>query len=141
MSCSYGVLAGTLVGAATLAFADQPGESLNKIARGASIGLYAGILLGFYVVYGVPADEEPAPLPPDDDAPAATPPTTLLQQDLNRRFGIQNQFRLGRHRMAIRRVNSELRYRMIESPSLLIAPVVSDRGLEGAVVQYALMKF
>lgn len=53
MSCSYGVLAGTLVGAATLAFSDKPGDNLNKIARGASFGLYAGILLGTYVVYGV----------------------------------------------------------------------------------------
>jgi hypothetical protein len=53
MSCTYGVLAGSLVGAATLAFEDQPGDNLNKVARGASIGLYAGILLGLYVVYGV----------------------------------------------------------------------------------------
>lgn len=58
MSCSYGVLAGTLVGAATLAFSDKPGDNLNKVARGASIGLYLGILLGVYVVYGVPNQEE-----------------------------------------------------------------------------------
>ncbi len=50
MSCTYGVLAGTLVGTATLAFTDKPGDNLNRIARGASIGLYAGILLGLYVV-------------------------------------------------------------------------------------------
>ncbi len=50
MSCTYGVLAGTLVGTATLAFSDKPGDNLNRIARGASIGLYAGILLGLYVV-------------------------------------------------------------------------------------------
>jgi len=52
-SVTYGVLAGTLVGAATLAFTKSPGENLNKIARGASLGLYLGIGLGFYVVYGV----------------------------------------------------------------------------------------
>ncbi len=57
MSCTYGVLAGTLVGAAMLAFTDQPGENLNKVARGASIGLYSGILLGLYIVYGV--NDEP----------------------------------------------------------------------------------
>ena len=62
MSCSYGVLAGTLVGVATLAFTDRPGDNLNKVARGASLGLYAGILLGAYIVYGVPADEE-EPIP------------------------------------------------------------------------------
>ncbi|MCB0356141.1 MAG: hypothetical protein KDD40_03995, partial [Bdellovibrionales bacterium] len=53
-SCTYGVLAGTLVGAATLAFTEQPGENINRVARGASLGLYAGILLGLYVVYIVP---------------------------------------------------------------------------------------
>src|SRR3954466_5137851 len=79
VSCSYGVLAGTLVGAATLAFSDKPGDNLNKVARGASLGLYAGILLGAYVVYGVPAEDEDAAaqlgrtvlLPPQRLAPVA----------------------------------------------------------------------
>lgn len=57
-TCTYGVLAGTLVGAATLAFTNNPGDNLNNIARGASIGLYAGILLGAYIVYGVDGGEE-----------------------------------------------------------------------------------
>ena len=70
-SCTYGVLAGTLVGAATLAFTEQPGENINRVARGASLGLYAGILLGLYVIYIVPGqvDDEfegdPNLLPPD----------------------------------------------------------------------------
>lgn len=59
MSCSYGVLAGTLVGAASLAFTDQPGDNLNRVARGASLGLYAGIALGFYVAYMIPNEEPP----------------------------------------------------------------------------------
>ncbi|MES2857242.1 MAG: hypothetical protein V4692_15340, partial [Bdellovibrionota bacterium] len=58
LSCSYGVLAGTLVGAATLAFSDKPGDNLNKIARGASLGLYAGIALGLFVMYGGPSESE-----------------------------------------------------------------------------------
>jgi len=63
-SCTYGVLAGTLVGAASLAFTDRPGDKLNRVARGASLGLYTGILLGLYVVYIVPSlgnesDEDP----------------------------------------------------------------------------------
>jgi len=58
MSCTYGVLAGTLVGAASLAFTKQPGENLHRVARGASLGLYAGIALGFYVVYGVSDETE-----------------------------------------------------------------------------------
>lgn len=55
MSCTYGVLAGTLVGAASLAFEDDPGDNLQKVARGASIGLYVGIGLGFYTVYYLPS--------------------------------------------------------------------------------------
>jgi hypothetical protein len=58
MACTYGVLAGALVGAASLAFTSQPGENLGRVARGASIGLYTGILLGLYVVYIVPGLEE-----------------------------------------------------------------------------------
>lgn len=57
-SATYGVMAGTLVGAATLAFTDQPGENLNRVARGASLGLYAGIILGLYAVYIVPRQLE-----------------------------------------------------------------------------------
>ena len=57
-SATYGVLAGTIVGAATLAFSDNPGDNLQRIARGASLGLYAGIALGLYVTYGVPTEEE-----------------------------------------------------------------------------------
>lgn len=57
-SVTYGVLAGTLVGVASLAFTSNPGENLNKIARGASLGLYLGIGLGLYVVYGG-GDENP----------------------------------------------------------------------------------
>ena len=54
MSCTYGVLAGTLVGAASLAFTDKPGDNLQRVARGASLGLYAGIALGYYTVYYLP---------------------------------------------------------------------------------------
>lgn len=57
-SVTYGVLAGTLVGVASLAFTTNPGENLNRIARGASLGLYLGIGLGLYVAYGVPEGNE-----------------------------------------------------------------------------------
>lgn len=62
-SCTYGVLAGTLVGAASLAFTKRPGDNLNRVARGASLGLYTGILLGLYVIYIVPGLEKE----PDED--------------------------------------------------------------------------
>ena len=43
------------MGAATLAIEDEPDEKIHRIARGASLGLYTGILLGLYVVYLLPA--------------------------------------------------------------------------------------
>lgn len=54
LSCTYGVLAGTLVGAASLAFVDKPGDNLQHVARGASIGLYIGVGLGYYTAYVLP---------------------------------------------------------------------------------------
>lgn len=69
MSCTYGVLAGTLVGAASLAFVDKPGDNLQRVARGASLGLYAGIGLGYYTVYYLPKklqQEEEDRLDPDN---------------------------------------------------------------------------
>lgn len=68
MSCTYGVMAGTLVGAASLAFVDRPGENLQRVARGASLGLYTGIFLGWYTVYYLPKQlqrEEEERLDPD----------------------------------------------------------------------------
>lgn len=62
-ACTYGLFAGTLVGAASLAFTEQPGNNLNRVARGASLGFYAGILLGLYAIYLVP--DAPDPDSPD----------------------------------------------------------------------------
>jgi hypothetical protein len=53
LTSTYGVLAGGLTGLASLAF--YPGHAADhtrNIAMGASIGLYVGILLGAYIVYG-----------------------------------------------------------------------------------------
>lgn len=97
LSATYGALAGALVGGASLAFSDRPGDNLNKVARGASLGLYAGILLGLYVVYGNRGSSS------DDD--------------------------------------NDDDYAKLETPKLLIAPVITDRGLEGAEASYAVLTF
>jgi hypothetical protein len=71
MSCTYGVLAGTLVGAASLAFVDKPGDNLQRVARGASLGLYMGIGLGAYTAFILPGQierEEEDRLDPDKAA-------------------------------------------------------------------------
>lgn len=51
VTATYGVVAGSLIGVASLAFYENPGQKTRNIALGASLGLYAGILLGAYVVY------------------------------------------------------------------------------------------
>ena len=73
-SCVYGSIAGTLVGVASLAFTSQPGENLRNVARGASLGLYAGILLGAYVTQMVPDGDEPPPPQIPVDEPPPVPP-------------------------------------------------------------------
>ncbi|MFZ4404912.1 MAG: hypothetical protein ACOYOK_12485 [Pseudobdellovibrionaceae bacterium] len=42
----YGTLAGAGLGVVSLAFKDRPSENINNIARGASLGLYAGMIYG-----------------------------------------------------------------------------------------------
>lgn len=49
ISCGYGTAIGAAVGAGSLAFTDDPGSKLNVIAKGASLGLYAGIGIGIYL--------------------------------------------------------------------------------------------
>lgn len=51
MSCAYGAGIGALAGTTLLAFSDKPSENLNSIARGASLGLYAGAAVGLYWAY------------------------------------------------------------------------------------------
>lgn len=83
MSATYGLMAGTLVGAASLAFVDKPGDNLQKVARGASLGLYVGIGLGLYTVYILPRQlekEDQRRLEPDfiDDYYGWKPPQFLF---------------------------------------------------------------
>lgn len=41
---------GGLIGAATLAFMDHPGDHLRRVAQGASIGLVCGVAFGVYEI-------------------------------------------------------------------------------------------
>ncbi|MBN1636613.1 MAG: hypothetical protein JW920_08870 [Deltaproteobacteria bacterium] len=60
----WGAAIGTLVGAATLAFTDDVGDHLDRIAKGASIGLVGGLAFGLYEIspilftYQNPANHE-----------------------------------------------------------------------------------
>lgn len=49
-SCAYGTAAGAVLGLATLAWSENPSGKINNVARGASLGLYAGIGFGLYTI-------------------------------------------------------------------------------------------
>lgn len=51
-SCAYGTAGGAVVGLVSLAFNEDPKGNAMNIAKGASLGLYAGIGWGLYRVYG-----------------------------------------------------------------------------------------
>ena len=71
LTSTYGVMAGTLMGFATLAFYEDPSPHLKNVAIGVSLGLYTGIFLGLYAVY----------LKPDPNAPAETPEEEAKLED------------------------------------------------------------
>ncbi|WP_415063722.1 hypothetical protein [Bdellovibrio sp.] len=54
-SCAWGTLGGAAAGVVSLAFTDKPSESWSNVAKGASLGLYAGIGYGIYQINKVPA--------------------------------------------------------------------------------------
>ena len=75
ISVTYGTLTGTIIGAASLAFTEKPGDKLYRIARGASLGLYSGIALGYYVTSVYPNSQEEVPEMenyPEAEAPMET---------------------------------------------------------------------
>lgn len=47
-NCAWGTATGAGLGVVSLAFTDKPSEQWNNVARGASLGLYAGIVYGLY---------------------------------------------------------------------------------------------
>jgi len=69
--CTYGTVGGALLGFATMAF----GTNSRAIAQGASLGLYAGIAFGSYVIFShqrsldvdPEMDEDQGPPPGFDD--------------------------------------------------------------------------
>lgn len=52
LSCAYGTAAGAALGLSTVAFAEDPSSKTVNIAKGASLGLYAGMAIGWYMNYG-----------------------------------------------------------------------------------------
>lgn len=58
-NCAWGVVGGASAGVVSLAFTDKPSESWNNVAKGASLGLYAGIAYG---LYQLKQDSEEQPL-------------------------------------------------------------------------------
>ena len=49
-SCAWGTVLGAGAGVVSLALTDKPSENWNNVAKGASLGLYAGIAYGVYQI-------------------------------------------------------------------------------------------
>lgn len=118
LSCTYGVLAGTMMGAATLAFTERPSDHLHRVARGASLGLYAGILLGAYVVFVV--DPEGGGENGDEE--------------LSEGLGWNRSFQLNSQNVRVVSMNAE-------QPSLEFRPLLSEQGIDGASMHYQVLQF
>jgi len=86
LTSTYGVMAGSLTGLASLAFYSSPSEHMRNVAMGASLGLYTGIILGAYLLYALPDPSKPkssAPAPKKEE-PASDPENPLgLQSSLD----------------------------------------------------------
>ncbi len=63
--CTYGTVGGALLGFATMAF----GTNSRAIAQGASLGLYAGIGFGSYIIMSHKRSLEPQPEPDYNQPP------------------------------------------------------------------------
>jgi len=79
LTTSYGVIAGTLSGVASLAFYDTPSDHYRNVAIGSSLGLYGGILLWGYMAYVVPQIKNEPSLapPPAEEGPKGNPDDPL----------------------------------------------------------------
>lgn len=120
LSCTYGILAGALVGAASLAVEDNPSDKVNRVARGASLGLYTGILLGLYVVYVVPAQLEAEEQKQLDEE---------YEQSIDADdYGYNNTIKIQR----------QFTYK---PPKLTIYPVMENNRLTGAALNYSIIRF
>ncbi len=83
---TYGVVGGALLGTASLAF----GASGRSIAKGASLGLYAGLLFGGYVILsyemkkrGFGNDQQKEDYYPDSRSPYEDSQSNLALPDLS----------------------------------------------------------
>jgi hypothetical protein len=56
-SSGYGAAIGAGVGVTLLAFSEDPGKNISQIGKGAALGLYAGMIVGF--VLASPNEEKP----------------------------------------------------------------------------------
>lgn len=84
-TCAWGTLGGALVGTASLILEDKPSEHTINIARGASLGLYAGI------IYGLSRPPENSQAPNVDELSSfwfelKPPTTTVPSQELQARW-------------------------------------------------------
>ncbi|WP_165931681.1 hypothetical protein [Pseudobacteriovorax antillogorgiicola] len=88
-TAGYGTAFGAALGAATLPFQENPEKHLRSVAIGASIGFFAGSLLGSYVIF-MPSVAESTP---ESHSPKLTV-TPLFDRKGERIQGIQSSWQI-----------------------------------------------
>ncbi len=91
----YGIVGGALLGTASMAF----GGSGRAIARGASLGLYGGLIFGTYVILSYEMkkrgfnDQPREDYYPDSRSPYEEPQSNLVAPDINefKLAGLENK--------------------------------------------------
>jgi hypothetical protein len=118
MSCAYGTAAGALVGLATLAFSEDPSKNFSNVAKGASLGLYAGIGMGLYMVYG--------------ESSTSSSMAGMTIQD-----GLRQEFGLGQDTLW----KSEAVVSSFVAPKVALVPEFRNAQIEGLRLQFQMLQF
>lgn len=116
MSCAYGTAAGALVGLATLAFSEDPSKNFSNVAKGASLGLYAGIGMGLYMIYGETSSSAVATLSSGDLSVKSSP-------------------------FIVEKTKKKDSASVLSIPTLAIIPHIKNSQVDGVNVQIQMLQF
>lgn len=133
----YGALIGAAVGVVSLSFESRPSNNLTNVTRGASLGLYAGIL---YAVYDSQVKEPRSNLYYQDIGELLPPPqmdTVSLPVPSPK---IRKKPSLSRMENSLYGALPGASLAKFQEPNILIAPVLSRTGATEGILLTGILK-